>query len=114
MPSCAFSAVLPANAGGGVGGGVLDFGGTSDVLFVGKGGVLTLSRIRAQGMAEPNGHRTPIAAFVLWPSIQLAPGSQVNSARRSSAQRHCRMPVACLNDSALLAACCWLGWSFPG
>lgn len=57
--------------------GVLDFDGTSDVLFIGDGGTVAIERITAAGFALPNGRGSPMADSVFWPSVQLAPGATV-------------------------------------
>jgi len=57
--------------------GVLDFGGTSDVIFVAEGGVLTLHGTNVRGLAQPNTRGAPAAGMVLQPSLQLAPGAKV-------------------------------------
>ena len=57
--------------------GILDFGGTSDVLFVGDGGAVAFEHVTVAGFAPPNGRGSPIADSVFWPSVQLAPGATV-------------------------------------
>lgn len=66
------------DAAAGDSGSVLDFGGTSDVLFVGDGGVVTLRHVRAAGFALPSGRGTVVDSIV-WPSVQLAPGGTVRA-----------------------------------
>lgn len=66
-------------AAAGDSGSVLDFGGTSDVLFVGDGGVVTLRRVRAAGFALPSGRGSPVVDSIVWPSVQLAPGGTVRA-----------------------------------
>jgi hypothetical protein len=58
--------------------GVLDFGGTSDVLFVGDAGTVAFERVTVAGFAPANGRGSPIADSVFWPSVQLAPGATVS------------------------------------
>ena len=67
--------------------GVLDFGGTSDVLFVGDGGTMAFERVTMAGFAPANGRGSPNADSVFWPSVQLAPGATVSDL--SIARYHC-------------------------
>ncbi len=58
--------------------GVLDFGGTSDVVFVAEGGLLTLRGIALRGLALPNSRGAEGGLLLLRPSLQLAPGAHVS------------------------------------
>lgn len=68
--------------------GVLDFGGTSDVLFIGDAGTVAFERITVAGFAPPNGRGSPIADSVFWPSVQLAPGATVSCDPTEPTRRH--------------------------
>lgn len=69
--------MLPA---GGARRGILDFRGTSDVLFVGDGGTMAMENIMVAGFALANGRASPMTDSVFFPTVQLAPGATVSHA----------------------------------
>ncbi len=58
--------------------GVLDFGGTSDVILVAEGGLLALRGIVVRGLAQPSTRGAIADGLVLRPSLQLVPGARVS------------------------------------
>ena len=86
---------------------MLDFGGTSDVLFIGDASTVAFDRITVAGFARPNGRGSPIADSVFWPSVQLAPGATVSCASAEVCQGLCFVlayvhRISCAEHTVLL------------